>query len=170
MRALARAQGGTASGRHAGTRRRSRAPTSPGHRRAAAGPGADRVAGRGLIGRAPAPAGTGVVVGSSSSSSWRWPNGWNADDLALERLAQVRVRGFDLGEDRLELVADQLVPLDQRLGQVVERRLLLAEQPLGLLVQLIEQLVRAHRAPAIGGAPAPVGITSLVGPIASAPT
>ena len=71
-------------------------------------PGAGRVAGRGLIGR-------GLLLRDRRRRGLVFllvlamAERLEADDLALERLAQVRVRGLDLGEDGLELGADQLV-------------------------------------------------------------
>ena len=86
--------------------------------------------------------GVGGGVQLSASAGGIGANSRNWIRLALERLEQLRVGRLDLGEDLLELVADQLVALDQRLREVVDGRLLLVQEAVGLLVQLVEQLVR----------------------------
>ena len=76
--------------------------------------------------------------------------------LANEGRGLVGIRLLGVGEDLIELGADQLVPLDQRRRDRVHGELLLADETLRLLEEPLEHLVgededrlreRSHRVP-----------------------
>ena len=64
--------------------------------------------------------------------------------LALEGLRLLRVRLVGVGEDLVELGADELALLEERARHRVDRVLLLAHEPLRLLEEHLEESVREH--------------------------